>query len=229
MAGIGLNKILLIGNLTKDPELRYLPNGTPKAELRLATSRTYTTNNEKREDTCFVDVIAWSRTAENVNQYLKKGAKIFVEGRLDYQEWEGQDGSRRSKHQVVADRIQFLDSRGGGQGGGGEMGEGGEAGGFAPRAQRSYGNGAASGSSNGGGYSNGGNGGGPRGNYGPRAYGQGNGGYGAPAPAGDAAPAAAAAPAHASAPQGEMGLESRPPAGASMGEAMGINDDDIPF
>ena len=108
---VGLNKILLIGNLTKDPELRHLPNGTPKAELRLATSRTYTTNGERREDTCYVDVVAWSRTAENVHQYLKKGSKIFVEGRLDYQEWEGQDGSKRSKHQVVADRVQFLDSK----------------------------------------------------------------------------------------------------------------------
>src|SRR2546423_15302948 len=118
MAGVSLNKILLIGNLTKDPELRYLPNGTHKAELRLATSWTYTTNGEKREDTCFVDVIAWSRTAENCNQYLRKGSKVFVEGRLDYQEWEGQDGSKRSKHQVVAIVIQFLDSKNGGGGGG---------------------------------------------------------------------------------------------------------------
>jgi single-strand DNA-binding protein len=109
-----LNKIFLIGRLTKDPDLKYLPNGTPKAELRLATSRQYVTNNEKREDTCYVDVIAWSRQAEIVNQYLRKGSQIFVEGRLDYQEWEGQDGSRRSKHQVVADRVQFLDTRGGG-------------------------------------------------------------------------------------------------------------------
>jgi single-strand DNA-binding protein len=129
-----LNKVLLIGNLVRDPELKYLPNGTPKCEMRIATSRSYVTNGEKREDTCFVDVIAWSRTAENCNQYLRKGSKIFVEGRLDYQEWEGQDGSKRSKHQVVAIVVQFLDSKNGG-GGGGDLSEGGEAG--APR-QRSY-------------------------------------------------------------------------------------------
>jgi len=134
----GLNKVLLIGNLVRDPELKYLPNGTPKCEMRLATSRTYTTNGEKREDTCFVDVIAWSRTAENCNQFLRKGSKIFVEGRLDYQEWEGQDGSKRSKHQVVANVVQFLDSRNGG-GGGAPEDMGGEEGGSAPRYQRSGG------------------------------------------------------------------------------------------
>jgi single-strand DNA-binding protein len=135
MAGVSLNKILLVGNLTKDPELRYLPNGTPKCELRIATSRSYTTNGERREDTCYVDVVAWSRTAENVNQYLKKGSKIFVEGRLDYQEWEGQDGSKRSKHQVVADRIQFMDTRNSG-GGGEEGGDFNSSEGGAPRYQR---------------------------------------------------------------------------------------------
>lgn len=210
MAGLGLNKILLIGNLTKDPELRYLPNGTPKAELRLASSRTYTTNGERREDTCFVDVVAWSRTAENCNQFLKKGSKVFVEGRLDYQEWEGQDGSKRSKHQVVADRVQFLDSRNAGSDA--EGGASQQEGGYAPRAQRSY---ASSGSGPQGGP-NAQNG---RG-YGPRPYGN------APA-TGPESGAPAPAPIGAPSQQAETGLEPRP--AGSMGEAMGIADDDIPF
>jgi single-strand DNA-binding protein len=147
-----LNKVFLIGRLTKDPDLKYLPNGTPKAELRLATSRQYVSNGEKREDTCYVDVIAWSRQAETVNQYLRKGSQIFVEGRLDYQEWEGQDGTKRSKHQVVADRVQFLDTRGGAQ----EL-EGAEAGAGAGAmgGGRSFGGGNrgfGGGNGNGGGY-----------------------------------------------------------------------------
>lgn len=216
MAGVSLNRILLIGNLTKDPELRYLPNGTPKAELRIATSRTYTTNGEKREDTCFVDVIAWSRTAENANQYLRKGSKIFVEGRLDYQEWEGQDGSKRSKHQVVADRVQFMDSRpgAGGEGQGTGMdadlsagAPGGEGG--APR--QSYAPRNNSGNNSGGGNSGNNSGGGQ-----PRTYGRPYGNQAAGSPQ-SAAPVAA---------QAETGLE-RP--SAPLAESMGIADDDIPF
>ena len=201
MAGVGLNKVLMIGNLTKDPELRYLPNGTPKAELRIATSRTYTTNGEKREDTCSVDVVAWSRTAENANQYLKKGSKIFVEGRLDYQEWEGQDGSKRSKHVIVADRVQFMDSRPGAGGEGGEMGgEMGEGGGRSYSAGSSYRNNAG----------NAGNAG--RGSYAPRGNTAPQGG----APAG-------------SPPSGAPVQESGRPAAGGLNEAMGVNDDDIPF
>jgi single-strand DNA-binding protein len=202
MAGVSLNKILLVGNLTKDPELRYLPNGTPKAELRLATSRTYTTNGERREDTCYVDVIAWSRTAENVNQYLKKGSKIFVEGRLDYQEWEGQDGSKRSKHQVVADRVQFMDTRNGGGGeDGGDFNAAGEGG--APRYQRN----ASS-----------------RPSYAPRST------YAPPvpeAPASVSAPVSPTAVGEAPKPEGE-GAKAQFASGELPG-AMGITEDDIPF
>lgn len=112
-----LNKVFLIGRLTRDPELRYLPNGTPKAELRLATSREYKDKNgERQKDTCYVDVVVWSRQAEIAKQYLSKGRQIFVEGRLDYQEWE-KDGVKRSKHQVIADYVQFLDRMGSGEGG----------------------------------------------------------------------------------------------------------------
>jgi single-strand DNA-binding protein len=103
-----LNKIMLIGRLTRDPELKFLPNGTPKAELRLATSREWKDKNgEKQKETCYVDVIVWSRQAEIAKQYLAKGRQIFVEGRLDYREWE-KDGVKRSKHEVVADVVQFL-------------------------------------------------------------------------------------------------------------------------
>ncbi|MDC3379078.1 single-stranded DNA-binding protein, partial [Planctomycetota bacterium] len=113
-----LNKVFMIGRLTKDPELRFLPNGTPKAELRLATSREYKgRNGEKQKDVCYVDVVVWSRQAEIAKQYLAKGRQVFIEGRLDYQEWE-RDGQRRSKHEIVADRVQFLDRMSDGEGGG---------------------------------------------------------------------------------------------------------------
>ena len=79
-----LNRVFLIGRLTRDPELRFLPNGTPKAELRLATSREYKDRNgEKQKDTCYVDIVVWSRQAEIAKQYLAKGRQVFVEGRLE--------------------------------------------------------------------------------------------------------------------------------------------------
>jgi single-strand DNA-binding protein len=202
----GLNKVLLIGNLVRDPEIKHLPNGTPKCEMRLATSRSYTTNGEKREDTCFVDVIAWSRTAENCQQYLRKGSKVFVEGRLDYQEWEAQDGSKRSKHQVVAIVVQFLDSRnGGGQGGMPEDAGEGQEGGGAPRYQRSYNSG-----------------------QGGQGGGQGNRPTYAPKPT-----YAPSAEAHSGAPAQAQSTSSSPAATGvapkSVSEGMGIADDDIPF
>jgi single-strand DNA-binding protein len=146
-----LNKVFLIGRLTRDPELRYLPNGTPKAELRLATSREYKDKNgEKQKDTCYVDIVVWSRQAEVAKQYLAKGRQIFVEGRLDYQEWE-KDGVKRSKHQVTADFVQFLD-RGEGAPGGQGAESFGERGSFSPDEGMSGGNGGGGG----GGYGYGG-------------------------------------------------------------------------
>jgi single-strand DNA-binding protein len=137
----------MIGRLTKDPELRYLPNGTPKAELRLATSREWKDRNgEQQKDVCYIDIVVWSRQAEIVKQYLSKGRQIFVEGRLDFQEWE-RDGQRRSKHQIVADRVQFLDRASESQNGdyapnyGGSSYEGGRRGegGYAPYRGKTYG------------------------------------------------------------------------------------------
>ncbi len=168
-----LNKIMLIGRLTRDPELKFLPNGTPKAELRLATSREWKDKNgEKQKETCYVDVIVWSRQAEIAKQYLAKGRQIFVEGRLDYREWE-KDGVKRSKHQVTADFVQFLDR---GESGGGQGAEGfGERSNFAPDEAMSGGNGGGgNGGGGGGGYGYGGGR-----NYGGKTYG-GNAEGGAP-------------------------------------------------
>ena len=113
-----LNKVLLAGNLTRDPELRYLNSGTAVCELGMATNRRFQRNDgEQSEEVCFVNITVWGRQGENCNQYLKKGAPVFVEGRLKFDSWQGQDGQKRSKLSVVAERVQFL--RGGGPEGGG--------------------------------------------------------------------------------------------------------------
>ena len=104
-----LNKVLLIGNLTKDPELRYTPNGTAVANLRIAVNRKFKDRTgELKEDTCFVTVTAWDKQAEICNQYLQKGRPIFVEGILQSRSWDTPDGQKRSTIDVRAERIQFL-------------------------------------------------------------------------------------------------------------------------
>ncbi|HMP77257.1 MAG TPA: single-stranded DNA-binding protein [Kiritimatiellia bacterium] len=116
-----LNKVLLIGRLTRDPEKRSTPSGMAVAELGMAVNRRYkASNGEDREETCFLNVTVWGKTAELCAEYLRKGSPLFVEGRLKLDEWE-KDGQKRSKLGVVAERVQFLDSgsRGGGGGGGG--------------------------------------------------------------------------------------------------------------
>jgi single-strand DNA-binding protein len=108
-----LNKVFLIGNLTRPPELRYTPSGTAVADLRIAVSRTFTTQTgEKRDDTCFLTVVVWGKQAETCGEYLDKGRPIMVEGRLQTREWETKDGQKRSVVEVVAERVQFLGSRG---------------------------------------------------------------------------------------------------------------------
>lgn len=105
-----LNKVLLMGNLTRDPELRYLANGTAVANLRLAINRRYRTQNgELKEQVCFVTVVVWGKQAESCSQYLNKGRSVFVEGRLQSRSWETEDGQKRSVIEVRADRVQFLD------------------------------------------------------------------------------------------------------------------------
>lgn len=122
-----LNKVILIGNLTRDPELRYTPSGTAMAKLGLATNRKYKQGDEWKEEVTFVDITVWGRQAETSSEYLSKGRPVLIEGRLQYSQWETDDGQKRSKLEVVAERVQFLGSAGGG-GGGGQSRSGGSGG-----------------------------------------------------------------------------------------------------
>lgn len=112
-----LNKVLLIGNLTKDPELRYTPNGIAVVNLRLAVNRRFRdrASSELKEETCFITATAWDKQAEACNQYLSKGSPVFVEGTLQSRSWETTDHQKRSTIEVRAERVQFL---GGGKGSG---------------------------------------------------------------------------------------------------------------
>ena len=127
------NKVILLGNLTRDPEVRYTPKGTAVTDLGLAVNRTYTADNgEKREEVTFVDVTFWGRTAEVAGEYLKKGRPVFVEGRLQLDSWDDkQSGQKRSKLKVIGENMQMLGSR---PGGGGSTGGGDEESSSAPRA-----------------------------------------------------------------------------------------------
>jgi len=110
------NKVLLMGNLTRDPQLSYLPSQTAVVDFGLATNRKYKgQDGSMKEDTCFVDCQAFGKTAENINKYCKKGNPLFVEGRLKFDSWTAQDGTKRSKHRVTVENFQFLSS---GQAGG---------------------------------------------------------------------------------------------------------------
>ena len=111
------NKIVLVGNLTRDIELRYSQGGMGIAKTAIATSRKFTSNGEKKEGVCFVDITFFGRSAEVANQYLRKGSKILVEGRLQFEQWVDQNGQKRSKHSVIVETMQMLDSKGDNQGG----------------------------------------------------------------------------------------------------------------
>ncbi len=112
-----LNKVFLMGNLTRDPELRYLPSGQPVTSFSIAMNRVYNSQTgEKKEEVSYVRVVVWARLAEICNEYLKKGSPVFVEGRMQSRSWEGQDGTKRSTIEVVAQNVQFL-PRGQGQAG----------------------------------------------------------------------------------------------------------------
>ncbi len=116
------NRVLLIGNLTRDPQLRFTPNQTAVCDFGLAVNRKYRgSDGQQREDTCFVDCTAWARQAEVLAKYVTKGSPLFVEGRLTYRTWDGQDGKKHSKLEVTVENFQFLGgggNRGGGGGGG---------------------------------------------------------------------------------------------------------------
>ena len=131
------NKVILLGNLTRDPELKYTPTGTAVAAIGLAVNRVYSNDQgEKQEETTFVDVELWGRTAEIANEYLKKGRPVLIEGRLRLDSWDDkQSGQKRSKLKVVGESMQLLGSREGGEGGqrGGGGGESESRGGGEPR------------------------------------------------------------------------------------------------
>jgi single-strand DNA-binding protein len=112
------NKVILVGNLTRDPELRYTPKGTAIAKIGLAVNRVWTSEGgEKKEEVTFVDVDVFGRTAENVGQYMRKGRPILIEGRLKLDQWDDkQSGQKRSRLGVVAETVQFLGSPSGGEG-----------------------------------------------------------------------------------------------------------------
>ncbi len=115
------NRIILIGNLTKDPELRYTPQGTPVATFRIAVNTRYKQSDEQREDTLFIDIVTFGKQAETCSQYLNKGKSVLVEGRLQERRWES-EGQQKSKFEVIAQTVRFLSRKGAGEAQGGSSG-----------------------------------------------------------------------------------------------------------
>lgn len=118
-----LNKVLLMGNLTRDPELTYTPGGAAICKFGIAINRRFSQNGQDKEETCFLDIVVWGKQAETASRYLQKGAGVFIEGRLTYEQWEEKDTQKkRSRITVTAERVQFLNGRrddmGGGDAGG---------------------------------------------------------------------------------------------------------------
>ena len=109
------NKVIMMGNLTRDPQLSYLPSQTPVVEFGLASNRKWKgQDGQMKEETCFVDCQAFGRMAENISKYCQKGRPLMIEGRLTFDQWEAQDGSKRSKHRITVESFTFVDSGGGG-------------------------------------------------------------------------------------------------------------------
>src|SRR5438445_3668218 len=107
----GFNKVILMGNLTRDPEIRYAPNGTPVANFGLAVNRRYRQGEEMREDVCFIDIVIFGKQAETCGQYLSKGQGALIEGRLQMRKFETKDGQKVTKHEVVAENVRLLSKR----------------------------------------------------------------------------------------------------------------------
>jgi single-strand DNA-binding protein len=115
-----LNKVMIMGNLTRDPEVRYTPKGQAVVDIGLAVNRRYKVENETREEVTFIDVTFWGRSAEIISQYMKKGRPLYVEGRLQLDSWEDKaTGQKKSRLKVIGDEFQFLGGRDGAPGGGG--------------------------------------------------------------------------------------------------------------
>lgn len=143
----GVNKAIIVGNLGRDPELRYTQGGSPVCQLSVATTRAYTNkNNDRVEETEWHRIVVWGKSAEHCNNYLSKGRQVYVEGRIQTRSYEDKEGIKRYSTEIVADTVQFLGGRGGGEGGGGGGGGG------------SYGGGGGGGGSYGGGGGQGGGG-----------------------------------------------------------------------
>lgn len=106
-----VNRIILAGNLVRDPELRYIPSGTAVASFSLAVNRRYRQDGELKEEVSYIDVVAYGKVGETVGNYLKKGRSVLVEGRIQQRRWETQEGEKRSKVEVVANNVQFLGPR----------------------------------------------------------------------------------------------------------------------
>jgi single-strand DNA-binding protein len=105
-----LNKVMIIGNVGSDPEMRFTPNGNPVTSFRVATNRVYTTpEGERKQETDWFTVVTWNKLAEQCNQFLSKGRLVYVEGRLHNRSWEGQDGQKRYRTEIIANRVTFLD------------------------------------------------------------------------------------------------------------------------
>ncbi|MBN1366752.1 MAG: single-stranded DNA-binding protein [Dehalococcoidales bacterium] len=110
---VSLNKVMVIGNVGSEPEMRFTPAGKPVTSFRVATNRVYTTpEGERKEETEWFTVVAWNRLAEQCNQFLGKGRLVYAEGRLRTRSWEGQDGQKHYRTEIIANRVSFLDKRG---------------------------------------------------------------------------------------------------------------------
>ena len=137
----GINKVILIGNLGADPEVRYMPQGGAVANMTIATSESWTdkATNERKEQTEWHRIVIYQRLAEIAGEYLRKGSKVYIEGKLKTRKWTDKDGVERYTTEIVANELQMLDGRGEGQQQGGGMG-GGQQGGYQPRGQQGGGN-----------------------------------------------------------------------------------------
>ena len=132
-----LNKVFLMGNLTRDPQLSYLPSQTPVCEMGLAVNRRWNgQDGQPREEVTFVDCVSYGRQAETLSKYLRKGKPVFIEGRLKLDQWEAQDGTKRSRMRVIIEGFQFIDSRP--AGGGGDSAAPDDESGGAPAARPAY-------------------------------------------------------------------------------------------
>jgi len=107
------NKVILMGNLTKDPEIRYTPNGTAVANFRMAINHRYKQGEETKEDVCFIDIVVFGKQGESCGQFLHKGNGVIVDGRLQERRWETEEGQKRSKYEVVAQSVRFLPKKDG--------------------------------------------------------------------------------------------------------------------